>query len=353
MILIHRSILKELLSTFLISLVFLNFTLMMEKLLRLSRLLAGVGTSLLDMGKLILYLQPQILIVTIPMALLLSVLVVYGRMNADNELVVMRSSGMSFREIARPVAYLGAGCLAAGLIMSFYLGPFGSILLREKVIEVLTRRAPMTIEEGVFSTAFKDIVILVRSKPSPDRLSGISIIDEREKDQQKIITAEEGRIITDNDALSFSLSKGKIHLIKSSIFTEIAFNRYFFRLVPSAESPEKKRNEMTPSELLAEAKKTPDKKASFLLDFHRRMSMPALCLILILLGPSLSLMSGRTGRLGGLTVGLAVFAVYYLVLIYGESLGRAGKIPLAAGAWLSFLLLGAFSLWVFERVNKR
>jgi lipopolysaccharide export LptBFGC system permease protein LptF len=71
---IHRSILRELILTFILSLASLNFILMMEKLLRLSRFLSGVGTSILDMAKIILFLQPQLFILTIPMAFLLSTL---------------------------------------------------------------------------------------------------------------------------------------------------------------------------------------------------------------------------------------------------------------------------------------
>ncbi len=46
---IHRSIFKELVLTFLLSLASLNFIIMMEKLIKLSRLLSGVGTSFIDM----------------------------------------------------------------------------------------------------------------------------------------------------------------------------------------------------------------------------------------------------------------------------------------------------------------
>ncbi len=103
---IHRSILKELVLTFILSLASLNFILMMEKLLRLSRFLSGVGTSILDMAKLILFLQPQLFLLTIPMAILLSTLLIYGRLNVDNELVILRMSGMNFRGISVPVALL-------------------------------------------------------------------------------------------------------------------------------------------------------------------------------------------------------------------------------------------------------
>jgi lipopolysaccharide export system permease protein len=353
MLLIHRSILKELVLSLLLSILFLNFTLMMEKLLRLSRILSGVGTSFTDIAKIILYLQPQILILTIPMAMLLSVLLTYGRMNTDNELIVLRCSGMSFRGISTPVVYLGIACFVLSLAMSFYLGPKGSALVRGKVSEILTIKAPMAIEEGIFNTAFKDIIILVKEKPAPEKLSGIFIVDERKKEEQKIIVAKEGKIVPEHESLAFSLSNGHIYITKKDTFTDIAFGKYHFKLNPSVESAEKKNSELTPLELLAASRQFPDKRILFFLELHRRLSMPAICLILILLGPSLSLMAGKSGRLGGLTVGLSVFAVYYTLLLYGENLARSGKLPHLAGAWMAFAVLGLFSLFIFERVNKR
>lgn len=353
MFLIHKAILKELLSSFLLSILFLNFTLMMEKLLRLSRLLSGVGASFADFAQIIFYLQPQILILTIPMAMLLSVLLVYGRMNTDNELVVLKGSGMSFKGIAVPVVYLGLACFVAGIGMSFYLSPKGSAALRKGLTEILTRRAPMTIEEGIFNTAFKGIVILVKEKPAPDALSGIFILDERKKEEQKVIIAQEGRIIPEEDSLSFSLDEGHIYITKKDVFTEIRFGRYHFKLAPSIEPGDRKNSEMTPGELLGAAREKPGEKIPYLLEFYRRLSMPAICLIIIMLGPSLSLMAGKSGRLGGLTVGLSVFAVYYTLLIYGEGLARSGKLHPVIGAWLSFTVLAAFSMAVFERVNRK
>lgn len=353
MLLIHRSMLKELLTTLLLSIFFLNFTLMMEKLLRLSRILSGVGSSLSDIAKIILYLQPQLLILTVPMAMLLSALLTYGRMNADNELVILKVSGMSFRDISAPVLYLGLTCFALSLAMSFYLGPKGSGLMRAKITEILTTRAPMTIEEGIFNTAFKDIVILVKEKPAPDKLTGVLIVDERKKEDQKVITAKEGRIVPEGESLSFSLGNGHVYMTKKETFTDIGFGNYHFRLNPTIESSEKKNSEMMPSELLKASRQFPDKKTQFFLEFHRRLSMPAICLIIILLGPSLSLMSGKSGRMGGLTVGLSVFAVYYSLLLYGENLVRSGKLPHAIGAWMSFFILGAFALFIFERLNKK
>jgi lipopolysaccharide export system permease protein len=353
MLLIHRSILRELCVTFLFSLLFLNFSLMMEKLLRLSRILAGVGASFADLGKIILLLQPQLCILTIPMSLLLSVLLTYGRMNADNELAILKASGMSFRAAARPVVYLGSVCLLVSLLMSFYLGPSGASLLRTSITEILTTRAPLTIEEGIFNTSFKDVMLLVRERPELHRLVGIFVVDERNKSEQRIIIAREGTIEPGNEALGLTLRDGRVYLTKGSTVTEIGFRSYRFELSPSAQPTEKRMSEFTPFELISRASESQSRSLLYYLEFHRRLSMPAICLIIIMLGPPLALMAGKSGRLGGLTLGLLVFVVYYSTLLYGENLARSGTVPHVVGSWLPFLLLACGSGLIAYRAQGR
>jgi len=64
-------------------------------------------------------------------------------------------------------------------------------------------------------------------------------------------------------------------------------------------------------------------------------------------------MAGKSGKLGGLALGLAVFTVYYVILIYGENLVRAGKIPHYIGAWTPTVILGLFALWIFKKENLK
>lgn len=353
MLIINRSILKELLIAFVIALIFLNSTIMTEKLLRLSKLFATVGIGIMDIVKIILFIQPELSIITLPMALLLSTLVVYGRMNADNEITILKVSGVSFFTISRPVMYLGSVCLVLSFVMSFYLGPNGSVALKKMITEILTVRAPLVIEEGIFNTSFKDILILVKEKPEPLTLKEILIIDDRDKNEQKVIVAKEGRVSLLGDSIGFSLLKGKIYVIKSDMNTEIGFGHYFFKLTPHVEYRRVSPNEMTPSQLLKEAEKNEEKRKVYLVEYNRRFSLPLMCLIIILLGPSLALKAGKVGRLGGLTIGLLVFGLYYTIMIYTENLAVSAKIPIAVGSWTAFTIFLVISLIVAYKVNKR
>jgi len=352
---IHKEILKELAFTFVLSLISLNFILIVEKILRLSRLLSVVSASILDMLMIILYLQPPMMILTLPMSLLVATLVTYGRLNADNELIILRVSGMPFKKIAAPVFAVGISCFLAGLLISFYLAPLSMVKLRKTISNIISMRAPAAIEEGIFATLFKDITLFVNEKPDATRMKEIFIYDERNKNEPKIVMAKEGRIsVTDELDISFFLKDGYMQIIKKDNVTELFFEGYNLSLTLAAEQPAKKNSELTPFELLRDAKGAPPQAAiPLFLELYRRLSLPSVCLILMLLGPPLSLLSGRTGRLGGLTIGFSVFAVFYILLIYGENLARTGKISHYIGGWSPAVLLGLFAIWIFKRESGK
>ncbi|MBS1126681.1 MAG: permease, YjgP/YjgQ family [Nitrospirae bacterium] len=349
---LYRTILRELFLSFLLTLAFLNSILMMEKLLRISKLLAGVGASLFDIAWIMLLLQPQLMLLTIPMSLLLSTLLVYGRMNMDNEIIIMKATGMNFRKISFPVIVLGILCFCACISMSFSLGPKSSIQLRETIAKIITLRSTISVEEGTFNTSFKDIVIMVKEKKSRDTLGDIFIYDSRNEKEPKVLMAKEGRFfIQDGLNIGLYLQNGYINITRSTSTTEMFYDTYNMTLTLETESAAPKKIEYAPIQLLQDAEKADSYKkgASLYLEFHRRLSLPAVCLILIFMGTPLSLIAGKSGRLGGLAIGLLVFTVYYMLLIYGENLVMAGKAHHLIGAWTPCLLLGIVAFILFKR----
>lgn len=349
---IHKALLRELSFTFCLSLIALNFLLMMEKILRLSRILSGIGASIRDLGILIFYIQPSLMVLTIPMSLLLSTLLTYGRMNADNELIVLRAAGLSFPAISRPVFYLGLSVFSLSLFISFYLGPLSSERLRDSLSKIIIERAPQSIEAGVFNTSFKNLVILVREKPSLETMRGIFIYDSRNRKEPRVLVARDGTIKADKDLnVSMFIRDGYIHISNQKAeSTEIYFDRYNISLNVSAEGPSRKNSELKPLELLKVAKgKDREERINLILEFHRRLTLPSLCLILAFLGPPLSLLSGKSGRLGGLTIGITLFAVFYIIMVYGENLARSGMVHPVIGSWLPVILIGVISLIAYVR----
>lgn len=352
---IYRSVLKELLIIFLLIIAFLNSILMMEKILKLTRHLSGIGTSVFDMARLILYLQPQLLTVTIPMAVLLAPIIVYGRMTMDNEIIILKASGMSFRRISYPVAALALIGFLFSLAFSSYIGPKSSTRLRTEVAKMVAVKAALAVEAGTFNTSLKDLVVLVKGRHE-DTLENIFIYDSRVKEEPKVLMAREGRLSMQDDfTLRLSLADGYINVIKGTNIIELFFDKYQFVMTLYPNAPALKKFELLPAEILQKIRKTEDRREriALYLEFHRRLSLPAVCLLLIFLAPPLSLMSGKSGKLLGLATGLVVFTAYYVMQIYCESLAMQSVIPHYAGGWGTTILLSVIGLLLFRRESAR
>jgi lipopolysaccharide export system permease protein len=352
----HRAVLRELLAVFALGLLTFNFILVTEKFLNLAKLFASVGASLGDLAKILVLFQPQITVLTMPIAFLMAVLLTYGRMNADNEIVVLRASGMSFGALSRPVFLFGAGCFALSLLASFWAAPLGAKKLRETVSDILARRAPLAIEEGIFNTSFRDVVVFVGGKTADGRLRDIFVYDGRRKDGPAVLVAREATVGAPGGAsVSFDLRDGQVLLEHGEGATEVSFGRYAISFpLAAGDSQLTSRAELSPPGLLGEAAGAEgEERRRLLLEFHRRLSLPSLCLIMMLLGPPLSLWAGRSGKLGGLALGMLVFALYYAGVVYTEGLAATGALPVWLGAWLPAAVLGAASAWMFRRAASR
>jgi lipopolysaccharide export system permease protein len=278
-------------------------------------------------------------------------------MCADNELVIMRTSGMSFRQISMPVISFGIACFVFAMAASFYAAPAGVTRLRETVSRTIAKRAPLAIEEGIFNTSFKGVVLYVNERTPEGDLKNIFIYDERRKGEPAVLLAREGRIETPGDmSITFNLRDGRIHMARDNSATVLSFGRYVLSFpFTIGDKPLRSFQELTPLKLWRAASGTrgEEEKTRILLELHRRLTLPALCLILMVLGPPLSLMAGRSGKMGGLALGILVFALYYAGVVYTEGQAIAGKIPLWLGAWGPAIVLGVVSALLFRRASSR
>src|SRR5205823_7027689 len=86
----------------------------------------------------------------------------------------------------------------------------------------------------------------------------------------------------------------------------------------------------------------------YLIEFHRRLALPAACLVLALVGIPLGLSARKGGKSTGFVLTIVLVFAYYFLSLGGVSLGRLDKIPPAAGVWLGniiFLTAGLALLW--------
>ncbi len=196
---IHRSIFRELLLNFLIVILFLSFVLFLEKFVRLTQLIMGKGAEFLDVARVFLFLQPSIFLLAVPVAILIAVFLTYGRMSTDNEMVVLKGSGMNFFSLSAPAIVLSFMGFLLLLLISTYILPRSVIAFKKTVYETIVKKASVTIEEGTFSRVFKGTVIFVKEMSTDERLRGIFIYREGDTKEPLLIVAEEGAVQANAD----------------------------------------------------------------------------------------------------------------------------------------------------------
>ncbi len=345
---IHRSILKELSKNFIVIIFSLSVLLFMEKFLRLSRLFMGKGADFTDIIKVFWYLQPSILLLSVPMAILIAAFLTYGRMAADSEIVVLKGSGMSFPGISRAAITLSAACFFILLFISLYLLPRTMQSFKHTVQETILKKASMTFEEGTFSDVFKGSVIFVKKIASDNKFRGIFVYRdaERASDEPAVIVARSGTIISNprEGLIKLTMYDGLIHTFKENTSSEISFSEYDFVLSTGIESSRKTK---------ADEVKTTDlwngRKDMLLWDIelNRRFALPFACLIFGLLAPALAAKVGKTGRLGAFSLSVSLLIFYYILLIMGETLAKSGKIPPFPGEWIANIIFGIIAALFF------
>src|SRR5260370_4660410 len=100
---LDRYVAREVLGPFGLGVLLLTFALVTGRLLKLTEMVVNHGVTLATVGSLIGFIMPAFLELTFPMAVLLGVLMGFGRMSGDRELIAARACGISLYRLAVPV----------------------------------------------------------------------------------------------------------------------------------------------------------------------------------------------------------------------------------------------------------
>src|SRR5437763_15721586 len=122
--LIDRFISRELIVNVLFAIVVLSLVLVVGNIFRrLLPLLVNHDVPMEYLITSIAYVLPFSLIFTIPWGLLTAILLVFGRLSADNELIALRSNGVSLTRTCTPLRAIAVICTGISLLLSVQVAP--------------------------------------------------------------------------------------------------------------------------------------------------------------------------------------------------------------------------------------
>ena len=158
---LDRYVWKELFFPFCVGIFVFTFLLLIDKIFDLTDLIINKGVPIPLVLLLLAYILPAFLVLTIPIGFLLAILVAFGRLSADMEVVAFKASGVSPLRLLRPVLIFAVGAtLATGwLIMEGV--PRSNYAFKSLFFDILRTQAAIGIKERVFNDTFGNFVIYV------------------------------------------------------------------------------------------------------------------------------------------------------------------------------------------------
>jgi len=353
---IDRYIMRELLAPFFLSMAVLTLALFLQKMFRLMELVLSKGSTLAATGKLLLFIMPGFLAITIPMSLLVAALTAFTRLSSDSEVTAMKASRISLYAMVRPVMQFAFILFIVTTVIAHFLAPHANHAFKAHLFNMVKSRAMIGLDQGVFSSAFNGMVIYVDKMHSLDDIDGIFISDERSGNEPYAILAKRGKLITNPDDLKVTLvmEQGTIHVQPR---TEGAYSLMSFdtgRLFLNIDEANFKRDaagrnideldslSLYQSWRAARAENKPAKDVE--IEFQKRMSVSYACLVFGLIGAPLGIRKGRSGKSAGIAISIGVILVYYLVLGTAARFAESEVLSPVAATWIPNGLITAAAI---------
>jgi len=405
MSILTRYIFKEMIGPTFLGFLFYTSIIVMRLLFDLAGDIIRRSLSGAAVGALLLYSLPNIIVLTLPMALLFGILIAVGRLSSDSELVAMRALGISLRKIYRPVFVFSFLMFLLNLYLINFVMPKGNQQFTALRAELTAASAERVVKPRVFYDQYENLMIYVNDvDPATGQWKGVFVADNRGEDAelesltpaqmsermaaaqqrgdeavtgltqqgggQRTIIANRGNITLQRreKELWMNLHGAETHIwdaAKPDRYdrTESATQRV---LLPTRETQSltntvaRSFREMDLRDLLYQERTLSRSRSQgdrfthniALVEIHKKLAIPFACITFGVLGLPLGITNRRGGKSSGFSLSIAIIVFYYVMINNGEQLAGSGKIPPLLGMWGANIILLALGVYLLTRANR-
>jgi len=326
--------------------------------------------------KALIYSLPSFLVLSFPMAVLLSTLLSYGKLSANSELIALKSLGVTTSRFLAPA--IAVSIFMTGL--TFYFN--------DNLVPASNKLAESTLRSGIGSSFTKEKgksnIIFSRKGSRIDSLTNeptkintflthifyasrfennimneVTVLDFSRESIKQILTAN--RAIFDKENSSWIFTDGSIVSIDSlGQTTNVRFQKYTYPFVEGpldlAKVP-KDASDMSLKEAL-EAEKI-YKKIGNLKEIRKiqvriqeKFTLPCACLVFGLIGSILGSKSNlRSSKSQGFGLSIILILVYYVMSFVFSSFGVKGLLPPIIAAWFPVIISLSGGFYFLKKTN--
>ncbi len=346
--------------TFAVSLILLVVSFTSRFLQYLADAVAGqMTTDILLM--LMAYRLPEFLLIIVPFAFFLAVLLAYGRMYAENELVVLHACGFS-RNTLLGMTMSFALVLTLGLaVLSLYVAPAGlqqTEALRQSQNELteidlivagqfqeFARGERVTYAESISQTAvgrqLNNAFVVLRDPNPPEGESGL-----------RMMVAETARPVLD------SATGRRFMLLENGYFYDGTPGAADYAVTAFEEQGLLLPDQMSIAPVLEERAMPTlallgSDQPGHIAELQWRISVILLIPVLTLIAVPLSRVDPRQGRFARLVPAALLYGLYFMLLQVSRDAMEDGSLPAIVGLWWVHLVFTAGGLWLLSRGRPR
>lgn len=244
-----KYIIREHIPPFIFALGVLMFIFLMQFLLKYITKIFGKGLPFLTIIELVFYNLAWMFALAVPMAVLVATLMSFGRLSGDNEITILKSSGISIYKIIRPALFFGAFITVLMIFFNDQVLPDFNHKARVMFHNIGQKKATLKLEPGLFFDLGKYSFHTEKIEKSlgeeiserlniagsdtemdttPDKLRNVTIFDRSHPNKTVTVTAEEGYMVYSKatKSLVFTLFDGEYHELDNKNVDDYRFSLF-------------------------------------------------------------------------------------------------------------------------------
>lgn len=364
---ILKYLVKELFLYFFISFLFFFMIFFVNQILLMAETILKQKVPVKDVIRLIWYSLPGIIAQSAPFATLVGFLMCFGRLVSDNEILILRASGLRYGIIMIPVVILGLVISVLSFFVNDYLLPVGTLKFNHLKREIIRTNPAVELESNSIKRTNESTLVI--GNASKEHVSDLVIFDTDKDGSQRIIVAGESYVnkeLPSGILMQLNMSDASVMMFDKKSrddFDSLQSKQIQLNIFSSAFVDDNRvlPREMTSYDLykkIEEMKQNPNTKAKVLnnynLEYNKKFSIPFASLFFAVLALPLALIFGkRDGQTIGLIIGLIISVLYWAMTILGQIFGIRIGVDGFWAMWLPNIIIGSTGIVLYFLLIKK
>jgi lipopolysaccharide export system permease protein len=191
------------------------------------------GQSLWVFLKITILSLPQLTGILLPLSLFIGSLVALNKLSSDNELIAMRSSGLSIGAIAESVGRLAILFAFAGILINLFIAPLANREMRKELLRIKNDLVSTLVREGEFSNSDSGLTVYVQRIDQNTHLRQIFVRASEDNGFDRTYSAREGRLLSENGRTVMFMTDGSTQQLNDKgVMEHLTFKQYSFDITP-------------------------------------------------------------------------------------------------------------------------